>query len=171
MAPRSTRRKDVRSREGNGILRTSRGVTAPDTDAIDLVTSRERTFDMAELDGFVACDPAPDYERPKGKWEGLLDDFLASGNAAMSRDYDTPSDAQRAASSLRGGTRSYNFKRFNKERKRAIEEDLESYTFAYVRIHKRGKTVLLERREILVEKMEAYPGLICFPSFYDVELG
>lgn len=39
------------------------------------------------------------------------------------------------------------------------------------RDHKRGKTVFLERREILVEKTEAYPGLICFPSFYDVELG
>lgn len=122
------------------------------------------------LDGFVACDPAPDYKRPKGKWEGLLDDFLASGNAAMSRDYDTPGDAQRAASSLRGGTRGYNFKRFNKERKRAAEQDLESYTFAYVRIRKRGKTVFLERMETIVEKRELSPGIVCFPSFYDLEL-
>lgn len=125
---------------------------------------------MGELDGFVVCEPAPDYEQPRGKWEGLFDDFLASKNVAMSRDYETPGDAQRAASSLRGGTRGYNFKRFNRERRRAVEEDLETFPFACVRIRKRGKTVFLERRETIVEKRESNPGLMCFPTFYDLEL-
>lgn len=125
---------------------------------------------MAELDGFVACDPAPDYEQPKGKWDALLDDFLASENVAMSRDFETSGDARRAASSLRGASERHARKRFWKERKRAAEQDLESYVFTYVRIRKRGNAVFLERRETIVEKGEISPGIVCFPFFHDLEL-
>ncbi len=135
------------------------------TSATDPVISREWKPEMKGLDGFVACDSVPEPGKPKGRWSRLINDFLESGNAVMFREYSTSDEASHAANCLRNPCKASNTRRYATETCLREETGVNSFEFAVVEIHKRDKTIFLERREVEVRRQEDWDGKMRFPRF------